>query len=288
MDSKLKTFLKFIRIEHTIFDLPFVFIGVELALIKMHISYFPILKVILIVAAAILARISGMTLNRLMDLPLDRENPRTKNRELVTGKIKVSEARAIFIISSILFVLVAFSLNTLAGMLSPVVLLSFYLYPLTKRLPAISHFVLGLSIGIIVIAGYIGISASFPNQWQLYGYSIFTALWIASFDVKYQDQDREFDKTKGIKSIPVLLNGKIILPILMINLASSAILLLSSLGLVDFILNLVSVAIMLVSIPMMNGNDIDTIFKRFYLPIPFIILLGLGLQLIPSIAQLKI
>jgi len=279
MDSRLKTFLKFIRIEHTIFDLPFVFIGIELALLKTHIA-FPYIKIILIAIAAILARISGMTINRLLDLPLDRENPRTKHRELVTGEIKISEARTIFIISSILFILVAFSLNILAGLLSPIVLLSFYLYPLTKRIPIISHFILGISIGIIVLAGYVGISGSFPMQWQLYGYSVFVALWIASFDVIYQDQDREFDRTKGIKSIPVLSQGKIKVPVLMINLVSLAFLIISSLGFLNLIFNLLSGLIIIISVHWIGRKHIDTIFKEFYLPIPFIILFGISLQLL--------
>ncbi len=279
MGSKIIVFLRFIKIEHTVFDLPFVFIGISYALLGIRVDSAIVLKILLIVIAAVLARISGMTLNRLIDYPLDKENPRTRGRELVTGKIKISQAKIILLVSSLLFILDAFYLNLLAGLLSPLVLLFFYLYPKTKKLPTISHFILGISIGIIVLAGYVGLRASFPYTWYLYGYSLFTALWIASFDIIYQNQDREFDKKKGMKSIPCLTNGKIFIPVASVNAVASAILIASSVGVYNLIANLIASFILLVSLLYVYKYDVDQLFKTFYLPVPFVIVFGIIFQL---------
>ncbi len=279
MDSKIFLFLRFIKIEHTVFDLPFVFIGISFAILGIRVDSALGLKILFIIIAAVLARISGMTLNRIIDYQLDKENPRTSKRELVTGKIKLYQAKIIATVSSILFVMDAFYLNLLAGLLSPLVLLSFYLYPKTKKLPAVSHFILGISIGIIVLAGYVGLRASFPSTWYLYGYSLFTALWIASFDIIYQNQDREFDMTKGIKSIPCLTKGKIFFPIAFVNITASAILIASSVGTFNLITNSIASLILMNSLRYVYKYDADKFFKKFYLPVPFIILSGLIFQL---------
>ncbi len=275
MASRISTFLRFIKIEHTIFDLPFVFIGLTFAIRITGLNPWLSIKILLIIAEAILARIAGMTLNRILDLPLDRMNPRTQKRELVTGKISLSTAKITVFLSSALFILIAFYLNLLAGFLSPLVLILFFLYPKAKKLPVISHFFMGISIGLIVLAGYIGIMGKFPTTWNLYGYSIFTGLWIATFDVIYQNQDWEFDKEVGIKSIPVLVNGEIFYPVLSLNIITSIFILLSAYNLYSFLAGIIVSIFLIISTFYLRRNDVDTIFRRFYLPVPFIVLVGI-------------
>lgn len=271
MDFKhhLKDFLKFIKIEHTLFDLPFGYAGMILA------NVITLKIFILITISAIAARIAGMVINRIEDLPLDKINPRTIKRELVMGKISLKEAYAIFIISSLIFELASIMLNTLAGIFAPMILLLFYIYPKTKKIPAISHIFLGFSIGIIVLGGYIGATGMFPSSPYTYYLMTFVSLWIAGFDVIYQNQDREFDENVGIKSIPVLLNGKIIIPTAIFYALSSLFLILFSFQFtVRIIFAIIIVILLFIRLPFIDKLSIDDLFK-FDIPIPFLLLFSL-------------
>lgn len=268
-NNHLMDFLKFIKIEHTLFDLPFGYAGMILA------NVITLKIFILITISAIAARIAGMVINRIEDLPLDKINPRTLKRELVTGKISLKEAYAIFIISSIIFELASIMLNTLAGIFAPVILLLFYIYPKTKKIPAISHIFLGFSIGIIVLGGYIGASGSFPSSPYTYYLMAFVSLWVAGFDVIYQNQDREFDENVGIKSIPVLLKGRITLPTAIFYILSSIFLFLFSIPFIVRIAFSIAIIILLfIRLPFLNKLSIDDLFK-FDIPIPFLLLFSL-------------
>ena len=267
--KNLKDFLKFIKIEHTLFDLPFGYAGMLLA------NIFTLKIFILITIAAISARIAGMVINRIEDLPLDSINPRTKGRELVTGKISINEAYLIFIISCIIFELSSLMLNLLAGLFAPIILLFFYIYPKTKKYYAISHIFLGFSIGIIVLGGYIGAKGSFPVSMDVYYLMIFVSLWVAGFDIIYQNQDRDFDDKVGIKSIPVLLKGNIIFPTAIFYILSSIFLLIfSEKSIIKIIFSILIILLLFIRLPFLNKLDIDDLFK-FDIPIPFLLLLSL-------------
>ncbi|MGC8547319.1 MAG: UbiA-like polyprenyltransferase [Thermoplasmata archaeon] len=275
MSFNLKEIIKFIKIEHTIFDLPFAYMGLILS------GLFSIRIIVIVGLAATLARVSGMTMNRIMDLPLDSKNPRTKGRALVTGKITIKEAKIILVMSSILFIISAFSLNVLAGLLSPIILLLFYLYPITKKIPGVSHYVLGFSIGSILLAGFIASKDTLPSSLKFYFFMIFISLWIAGFDILYQYQDYLFDSGVGIKSLPVLFDGRITLPLLVNYLISLIFLFLFSFNSYLLILasTIVSI-IIIIEISTWKNFDSDAQFKFFNIPVPFILLVFLILDLI--------
>jgi 4-hydroxybenzoate polyprenyltransferase len=267
--SRVKDFLKFVKIEHTVFDLPFAYAGMLLY------GKFTIITIILITIAGISARVAGMVINRIEDYSIDKLNPRTRERELVTGKIKFREAYAILLISSIIFELSAIMLNFLSGLFAPLLLLLFYIYPKTKKIPIISHIFLGFSIGVIVIAGYIGASGIIPYDCDVYYLAIFLTFWIGGFDIVYQNQDREFDKTVNIKSIPVILNGKILFPTFIFYLIATFFLILYSLGSLWRLFFLIPVILLLYSrLFYIYSWSVDKLFY-FDIPIPFLILLSL-------------
>ncbi|MGC9167007.1 MAG: 4-hydroxybenzoate octaprenyltransferase [Thermoplasmata archaeon] len=271
----VKKYLNFIKIEHTVFDLPFAYAGMLLA------NYFNLKIIILLGIASTAARISGMVINRIVDLPLDRENPRTQKRELVTGEISPRKAWSIFFISTTIFIISSFLLNFLAFIFSPILILLFYLYPITKRHKIISHIFLGFSIGIIVIGGYIGTKGIFPTNISVWLLTISVSFWISSFDIIYQNQDRDFDKYHGIKSIPVLYPNRVKEFVFLFYLIS--LLFLSVfyylIGL-PYLLFIIPIAFLyFYRIKYIDKRDVDFIF-RFDIPIPFIILLSLIIKFI--------
>ncbi len=275
MSFNLKEIIKFIKIEHTIFDLPFAYMGLVLS------GFFTIRVIVIVGIAATLARVSGMTMNRIMDLPLDSKNPRTRGRALVSGKITLREAKIILAVSSVLFVISAFSLNILAGILSPVILFLFYLYPITKKISGISHYVLGFSIGSILLAGFIASKDSFPINPKFYFFMIFISLWIAGFDILYQYQDYLFDSTEGIKSLPVIFKGRITMPLAINYIIALLFLFIFSIG--NFLLVIASSAvsiIIIIEIFTWKNYDSDTQFKLYNIPVPFILFVFLILNLI--------
>jgi len=267
MVSGLKKFLDFIKIEHTVFDLPFAYAGVLLSgIITLKI-------IILVTIAGITARVSGFAMNRIIDLPLDRLNPRTKKRALVTGEITMRQAYIILLISSSIFIISAFMLNILAGILSPLILFLFYLYPKTKKIPVVSHIFLGISIALIVLAGYVASTAKIPYDINLYLIMIFVAFWIGGFDIIYQYQDYVFDKKMGIKSIPVLVNGKIVLPTFIFFTISLIPLYIFSLKSSIFLILTSIIAFLLYfRLLYVYKFDVDRLFKIFDSPVPFILI----------------
>ncbi len=267
MVSGLKKFLDFIKIEHTVFDLPFAYAGVLLSgIITWKI-------IILVTIAGITARVSGFTMNRIIDLPLDRLNPRTRKRALVTGEISMKQAYIILLISSSIFIISAFMLNILAGILSPLILFLFYLYPKTKKIHVVSHIFLGISIALIVLAGYVASTGKIPYDLNLYLIMIFVAFWIAGFDIIYQYQDYVFDKKMGIKSIPVLMNGKIVLPTFIFYTISLIPLYIFSLKSSIFLILTSIIAFLLYfRLLYVYKFDVDKLFKIFDSPVPFILI----------------
>ncbi len=273
MSFNLKEIIRFIKIEHTIFDLPFAYMGLILS------GLFSLRVIIIVGIAATLARVSGMTMNRIMDLPLDSLNPRTRERALVTGKISLNEAKIVLVTSSILFIISAFSLNVLAGLLSPLILLLFYLYPVTKKIPVLSHYILGFSIGSILLAGYIAAKDAFPSGPNFFYFMIFISLWIAGFDILYQYQDHKFDGTVGIKSIPVISKGRITVPLTVNYITALIFLFIFSLGSILMLSASFIVSIVIISeILMWKNYDSNSQFKLFNIPVPFVLFVGLILN----------
>ena len=195
--SSLKKFLNMIRFEHTIFALPFAYIGMFMGF--KH--GFSIKVFILVTVAMAAARSAAMALNRIIDLKYDALNDRTKNRELPSGKIKLKDAYIFTFLSIVIFEIAAYLINDLAFKLSPVALFFILTYSYTKRFTPLCHLYLGFTDAIAPLGGYVAASDSLSLPiWLLSG---FVSFWIAGFDILYSLQDRDFDKSVGLYSIPV-------------------------------------------------------------------------------------
>jgi len=195
--TKLKTTLAMIKFEHTLFALPFAFLGAVLAANGLP-SWWQILW---ITVAMFGARSAAMTFNRIIDRKFDAKNPRTANRELPSGKLSVSFAWAFFIASVILFEIAAYSLNWLTFALSPVALLSILGYSYAKRFTSLAHLILGWSLAISPTAAWIAVRGAIDSEVPIL-LSLLVMMWTAGFDVLYACQDYEFDKKAGLRSIP--------------------------------------------------------------------------------------
>lgn len=185
-----------IKFEHTIFALPFAYIGMIMGF-KDTIS----LKIIILVTVAMAsARSAAMALNRIIDRKIDAANNRTKNRELVTGKVKIKEAYLFTLLSIVIFEVTTYFINNLAFKLSPIALFFILTYSYTKRFTWLCHIYLGATDAIAPLGGYVASSGTLTEAvWFL---ALFVTFWIAGFDILYSIQDKDFDKKHNLYSIP--------------------------------------------------------------------------------------
>ena len=189
--------LEMIKIEHTLFALPFAFLGAVLAA-----NGLPTLRqLIWIIVAMVGARSTAMAFNRLADREFDAKNPRTSMRALPAGLLSVSFVWAFTILSAMLFLLAAAMLNKLTLILSPVALASVLLYSLTKRWTQFSHIVLGWCLSIAPTGAWIAVRGEIGSPIPVL-LSLVVLLWTAGFDVLYACQDYDFDRREGLHSIP--------------------------------------------------------------------------------------
>lgn len=186
-----------IKFEHTIFALPFAFLGAVLAADGLPNWW----QILWITVAMFGARSAAMTFNRIIDRKFDAENPRTANRELPSGKLSLNFAWMFFFVSVALFEFAAYSLNWLTFALSPVALISVLGYSYAKRFTSFAHLILGLSLAISPSAAWIAVRGTLDSEIPIL-LSILVMMWTAGFDVLYACQDFEFDKRAGLRSIP--------------------------------------------------------------------------------------
>jgi 4-hydroxybenzoate polyprenyltransferase len=197
--SRIRTVLEMIKIEHSVFALPFALVGALLA--ARAGGGLPGWRQILwIVVAMVGARSAAMTMNRIADIEFDGRNPRTANRALPAGNLSLSFAWTFTVLASAVLVIAARELNPLALKLSPVALAFLFLYSYTKRFTAWSHFVLGFCLGISPAAAWIAIRGSL--DWRMLILCAAVTLWVGGFDVLYACQDVDFDRAEGLHSIP--------------------------------------------------------------------------------------
>src|SRR5215204_297426 len=195
--EKLRITLGMIKFEHTLFALPFAFLGAILAA-----EGLPTLKqIVWITVAMVGARSAAMTFNRIIDRDFDAENPRTAGRELPAGKLSITFAWAFLIVSVVVFVFAAYSLNWLTFALSPVALLSVLGYSYAKRFTVLAHLLLGWALSIAPTAAWIAVRGAIDSGVPLL-LSLVVLMWTAGFDVMYACQDYEFDRKAELRSIP--------------------------------------------------------------------------------------
>ena len=186
-----------IKVEHTLFALPFAFLGALLAA-----NGLPALRqIVWIIVAMVGARSAAMAFNRIADRNIDARNPRTANRALPAGLLSVGFVWAFTILSAALFLFAAAMLNRLTLILAPVALASVLLYSFTKRWTQFSHLVLGWCLSIAPTGAWIAVRGEIGNAVPLL-LSLVVLLWTAGFDVLYACQDYDFDRHEGLRSIP--------------------------------------------------------------------------------------
>ena len=194
--SRLGDIAEALKLEHTIFALPFAYLGVWVAA-KGNPAFSTVGWVTL---AMVTGRTSGMALNRLVDLPLDRLNPRTKEWPVSAGRVKPSFLAVLTLGAVSLFFLSARKLNPLCLKLSPFVLLLVLLYPYLKRFTWACHFWLGLVLACAPVAGWLAVT----DRWDARVLPLFLGVlfWVAGFDILYALLDLDFDRRQGVYSIP--------------------------------------------------------------------------------------
>ncbi len=186
-----------IRFEHTLFALPFAFLGAILAA-----NGVPTWRQILWITVAMVgARSAAMTFNRIIDRDIDAANPRTANREIPSGKLSLTFAWVFLYISVGVFILAAWSLNWLTFALSPVALLFVLGYSYAKRFTVFAHLLLGAALAISPSAAWIAVRGNLMDEVPIL-LSVFVLIWTAGFDVLYACQDFEYDRKAGLRSIP--------------------------------------------------------------------------------------
>ena len=196
MSNKLAIIFSDIKIQHTVFALPFAVMSAFLAAGGMP----EMEKLGWIVVCMVGARSAAMAFNRIVDARFDKENPRTQDRALPSGKISVSNYALFLVASSAVFVFSAWMLNSLAFYLSPVALAIVFFYSLTKRFTAFSHFWLGLAISIAPVGAWVAIREEISFASLLLGAAV--VFWLIGFDILYSCMDVEADRINRLHSIP--------------------------------------------------------------------------------------
>jgi 4-hydroxybenzoate polyprenyltransferase len=201
--GRIRTVLEMIKFEHSVFALPFALTGALLAARATHQpphGWPSVQQVFWIIVAMVAARSAAMTVNRIVDLRYDRENPRTAQRALATGALSLSFAWLFTLAAVAIFFVAAWQLNPLALKLAPVVVAILFFYSFTKRFTNWSHLFLGFALGVAPAAAWIAITGALDPRMLILCAAV--TLWVAGFDVLYACQDVDYDRRAGLFSIP--------------------------------------------------------------------------------------
>ena len=212
--SKMRVLLEAIKFEHTIFALPFAYLGMVLAARSAH-GWPGWGKLIWITIAMAAARTLAMALNRLIDASLDARNPRTANRALPRRLLRPAEVLVLAVVSGGVLIVAAAQLNPLCLKLVPVALIFLVGYSYTKRFTWLCHFFLGLTDGIAPIGGWLAVNPtlSAANLVPPLLLGLAVSAWVAGFDLIYGCQDVEFDRAQGLHSIPARFGPQVALQV---------------------------------------------------------------------------
>jgi 4-hydroxybenzoate polyprenyltransferase len=201
----MKKYLSLVTFAHTIFAMPFAFIGFFLAVTTTD-HKFEWQKLVMMMLCMVLARNSAMAFNRYLDRNIDAKNPRTKLRDIPAGRISPAAALTFTLANCALFILVTWFINPLCFYLSPVALIVVLGYSATKRFTALCHMVLGLGLSLAPIGAYLVVTGAFAPTPLFFSLSVLC--WVSGFDIIYALQDEDFDRNEKLHSIPAWL-GKV-------------------------------------------------------------------------------
>jgi 4-hydroxybenzoate polyprenyltransferase len=198
--ARLRTYASFVRFEHTLFTLPLILAGIFSA-------PRPAMgpgRWLLIALAAVGARTTAMSLNRLIDRRLDALNPRTRGRELPSGAMQVAEAWGLLAVALAAYLAACWALDPAAFLylkLAAVPIVVFTLYPYAKRFTPFCHLGVGAGMGLAPVAGYVAAHPDLAHPWAALWLGAFTLLWGSGFDIIYSTLDEESDRANGVRSM---------------------------------------------------------------------------------------
>jgi 4-hydroxybenzoate polyprenyltransferase len=192
-----RRFASLVKFEHTVFALPFAYVGALLAVDGVPSAH----DLLWVTVAMVGARSLAMALNRLIDAGIDARNPRTSGRELPSGALSIGQAVAFSAASLGVFLLAVFQLDPLVRWLWPIPVLAFVIYPYLKRWSWLSHAWLGAVDGLAPVGAWAAINGELPWEAWLLGAAV--ACWVAGFDLFYSMLDLDFDRAEGLHSAVV-------------------------------------------------------------------------------------
>ncbi|HWJ33082.1 MAG TPA: UbiA-like polyprenyltransferase [Gaiellaceae bacterium] len=190
-----RRFASLVKIEHTVFALPFAYIGALLCRNDIPSAH----DLVWITLAMIGARSLAMSINRLVDAEIDARNPRTATRELPSGLLSSPQVMAFCAVSLALYLLACFQLDPIVRWLAPIPIAGFVIYPYLKRFTWLSHFWLGAVDGLAPVGAWVAITGRLP--WEAWALGAAVAVWIAGFDLFYSLFDRDVDLAQGLHSV---------------------------------------------------------------------------------------
>ena len=183
-----------VRIEHTVFALPFAYVGAFLA-----VDDWPgLANIVWVTVAMVGARTLAMSVNRLIDAELDARNPRTANRELPSGALSRGQVVGLSVASLAVFLLAVSQLEPIVRWLWPIPVAMFVIYPYLKRVTWLCHVWLGACLGLAPVGAWLAVSGTAP--WEAWAIAAAVALWVAGFDLFYSLYDLEHDRREGLRS----------------------------------------------------------------------------------------
>lgn len=204
IQERIKEYMELVKFEHTIFALPF---ALSAMLLACPVNVWPTLnQVALVLGAMVGGRTFAMGLNRLIDHEIDGKNPRTQNRSIPAGRVKLFEAGLLTLLAAALFAASVWYLPEICWQLLPVAFAILILYSYVKRFSSLAHLVLGIALGSSAVGGWLAISGELTWLPVIFGFAV--VFWVSGFDIIYACQDEAFDRTAGLHSIPVALGAK--------------------------------------------------------------------------------
>jgi 4-hydroxybenzoate polyprenyltransferase len=190
-----RRFASLVKIEHTVFALPFAYIGALLAVGAIPSAH----DLLWITAAMVGARSLAMALNRLIDAEIDARNPRTAGRELPAGLLSRAQVSVFCAAALALYLIAVFQLDPIVRWLWPVPLVGFVVYPYLKRWTWLCHLWLGAVDGLAPLGAWVAVTGEFP--WEAWALGGAVAFWVAGFDLFYSLFDLEIDRAQGLHSV---------------------------------------------------------------------------------------
>jgi len=201
----MKKYFSLVLFAHSIFAMPFAFIGFFLGVTTTSnpFNWYLLLAVVL---CMVFARNAAMAFNRYLDRDIDAKNPRTVMRDIPSGKVSAKEALIFVITNCVLFIATTYLINPLCFYLSPIAIFVVLFYSYTKRFTALCHLVLGIGLGLAPIGAYIAVTGQFNIVPVFYSFAVL--FWVSGFDIIYALQDEDFDRSEKLHSIPSVLGRK--------------------------------------------------------------------------------